>query len=41
LVARFGLGRGFHVIVEGVLRAAHYGPMLEALHRDHLSAFSP
>jgi predicted kinase len=37
LVARFALGRGFHVIVEGILRAAHYGPMLEALHRDHQS----
>lgn len=38
MVARFGLGRGFHVIVEGILRAAHYGPMLEALYRDHQSA---
>jgi hypothetical protein len=37
LVARFALGRGFHVIVEGILRAAHYGPMLAALHRDHQS----
>lgn len=37
MVARFGLGCGFHVIVEGILRAAHYGPMLEALHRDHQS----
>jgi predicted kinase len=37
LVARFALGRGFHVIVEGILRAAHYGPMLEVLHRDHQS----
>lgn len=35
MMARFGLGHGFHVIVEGILRAARYGPMLEALHRDH------
>jgi predicted kinase len=37
MVARFALGRGFHVIVEGILHAARYGHMLEALHRDHQS----
>jgi AAA domain len=37
MVARFGLGRGLHVVVEGILRAAHYGPMLEGLLRDHQS----
>jgi predicted kinase len=37
MVARFALGRGFHVIVEGILCAAHYGHMLEALRRDHQS----
>ena len=34
MVARFALGRGFHVIVEGILCAARYGHMLEALYRD-------
>lgn len=34
MVARFALGRGFHVIVEGILSAARYGHMLAALHRD-------
>lgn len=35
-VTRYALCE-FHVVVEGILRAAHYGPMLEALHRDHQS----
>jgi hypothetical protein len=37
VVARFALGHGFHVIVEGILHAAHYGPVLEGLHRDYQS----
>jgi len=35
LTARFALARGFHVIVEGILYADHYGPMLTALIADH------
>ncbi|MFQ6197105.1 AAA family ATPase [Streptomyces sp. NPDC000405] len=35
LTARYALDCGFHVIVEGILSAARYGPMLEALRRDH------
>lgn len=35
LTARFALDRGFHVIVEGILHADHYGPMLTALIADH------
>jgi hypothetical protein len=35
LTARFALDRGFHVIVEGILHADHYGPMLTALIGDH------
>jgi predicted kinase len=35
LTARFALGRGFHVIVEGILHADHYGRMLAALIADH------
>ena len=31
LTARFALDRGFHVIVEGILYADHYGRMLTAL----------
>ncbi|SOD62539.1 Predicted kinase [Streptomyces zhaozhouensis] len=34
-VARYALEHGYHVVVEGILYAAHYGPMLEALRRDH------
>ncbi|MEO3753847.1 kinase [Streptomyces sp. B6B3] len=34
-VARYALDRGYHVVVEGILYAAHYGAMLEALRRDH------
>jgi hypothetical protein len=35
LTARFALDRGFHVIVEGILYADHYGRMLMALIADH------
>jgi hypothetical protein len=34
LTARFALARGFHVIVEGILHADHYGAMLPALIAD-------
>jgi hypothetical protein len=34
LTARFALERGFHVIVEGILYADHYGEMLTALITD-------
>ncbi|MFC8449335.1 AAA family ATPase [Kitasatospora sp. NPDC057223] len=34
-VARYALDAGYHVIVEGILYADHYGDMLEALARDH------
>jgi hypothetical protein len=34
LTARFALDRGFHVIVEGILYADHYGEMLTALLAD-------
>lgn len=32
---RFALERGFNVVLEGILRADHYGSMLEKLHRDY------
>jgi predicted kinase len=35
-VARYALGHGFHVIIDGILRATTYGAMLDALHHDHL-----
>ncbi|HEY5015485.1 MAG TPA: AAA family ATPase [Streptosporangiaceae bacterium] len=35
LTARFALDRGFHVIVEGILHADHYGRMLTALIAEH------
>jgi hypothetical protein len=35
LTARYALDHGFHVIVEGILYAAHYGGMLTALRADH------
>lgn len=35
LVARFALGRGMHVVIEGILHADIYGPMLRALAADH------
>lgn len=34
-VARYALDHGFHVIVDGILHAAHYGAMLGDLCRDH------
>jgi predicted kinase len=34
-VARYALSHGFHVIIDGILHAARYGPMLDTLHRDH------
>lgn len=34
-VARYALDRGYHTIVEGILRAAHYADMLSALCQDH------
>ncbi|RKN12498.1 kinase [Streptomyces radicis] len=34
-VARYALDHGYHVVVEGILYVEHYGPMLEALRRDH------
>ncbi|MDH6111381.1 energy-coupling factor transporter ATP-binding protein EcfA2 [Kitasatospora sp. MAP12-15] len=34
-VARYSLNVGYHVIVEGLLYADHYGPMLRALRDDH------
>jgi 8-oxo-dGTP pyrophosphatase MutT (NUDIX family)/adenylylsulfate kinase-like enzyme len=41
LTARHALSAGFHVIVEGILRADHYGQMLTALISDHAdSAFA-
>jgi predicted kinase len=38
LTARYALDHGFHVIVEGILYASHYGDMLAALCADHLGA---
>lgn len=29
------MDHGFHVIIEGILRADAYGAMLDALRRDH------
>jgi predicted kinase len=34
-VARFSLDAGYHVILEGILSAARYGPMLRQLAADH------
>ncbi|WP_330300762.1 kinase [Streptomyces sp. NBC_00503] len=34
-VARYALDHGFHVIVEGILYADRYGPMLDALRAAH------
>ncbi|MCI3226657.1 AAA family ATPase [Streptomyces sp. NP-1717] len=34
-VARYSLDAGYHVLVEGILYADHYGPMLAALRADH------
>ncbi|MEV7780835.1 kinase [Kitasatospora sp. NPDC088351] len=35
LVARHALDHGFHVVVEGILAAERYGPMLARLAADH------
>lgn len=35
LVARYSLNHGYHVIIEGILYASHYGGMLTALSADH------
>lgn len=35
LTARYALDHGYHVIVEGILYAAHYGDMLRRLNTDH------
>ena len=35
LTTRYAISCGFHVIVEGILRADHYGDMLTALIGDH------
>ncbi|MGW7006643.1 AAA family ATPase [Streptomyces sp. NPDC054933] len=35
-VARYALDHGYHVVVEGILSAARYGAMLQALRRDHI-----
>ncbi len=32
---RYALDHGFHVILEGILGAARYGPMLQTLHSDY------
>lgn len=31
----YALEQGYHVILEGILTARHYGPMLERLYREH------
>lgn len=35
-VARYALDQGMHVVVEGILHAARYGPMLRALAANHV-----
>ncbi|MFD5201678.1 AAA family ATPase [Streptomyces sp. NPDC058375] len=35
LTARYALDAGYHVVVEGILYAAHYGDMLARLRADH------
>ncbi|MFH0176987.1 kinase [Streptomyces cacaoi] len=34
-VARYALDAGYHVVLEGILYADRYGPMLERLRSDH------
>jgi predicted kinase len=34
-VARYALGHGFHVIIDGILDSRRYAAMLEALRHDH------
>ncbi|MFF9017211.1 AAA family ATPase [Streptomyces sp. NPDC014870] len=38
LTARYALDAGFHVVVEGILYADHYGEMLAGLRADHRGA---
>lgn len=35
LTARYALDAGYHVVVEGILHADHYGDMLARLRADH------
>ncbi|MEU7116125.1 AAA family ATPase [Streptomyces sp. NPDC046182] len=35
LTARYALDAGYHVVIEGILTAAHYGGMLARLRADH------
>lgn len=35
LVARFAASSGYHVIIDGILRAEIYADMLDGLRRDH------
>ncbi|MBD0688425.1 kinase [Streptomyces sp. CBMA123] len=39
-VARYSLDHGYHVIIEGILYADHYGPMLRDLAADHRGSSS-
>ncbi|MEU9047369.1 MULTISPECIES: kinase [unclassified Kitasatospora] len=39
-VARYSLNHGYHVIIEGILYADHYGPMLRDLAGDHRGSSS-
>jgi len=34
-VVRYSLGHGYHVVLEGILRADRYEPMLALLNHDH------
>ncbi|WP_407697878.1 P-loop NTPase family protein [Streptomyces kaniharaensis] len=34
-MARYALGAGYHVVIEGILYADHYGEMLTRLVGDH------
>ena len=34
-VARYSLDHGYHVVLDGILNADHYGQMLAGLRRDH------
>ncbi|MDQ3656753.1 MAG: AAA family ATPase, partial [Chloroflexota bacterium] len=34
-IARHALDQGYHVILEGIFHAAHYGEMLGGLRREH------
>jgi thymidylate kinase len=37
-IVRWSLGRGYHVLLEGILASARYGDMLKALRHDHLAS---